>query len=313
MASKLTPRLVGPMAGAYIFMADNPEPTDPQKYYNYIPQAWSYIDFTRVDVLYVGPGGVQYADGRFGLYDSEKKDSLSSKNPTEIGSLATRFRCVLENARKQNPKIKIMISQWPNSCGEQHDGRYWGFDWTILTSDMVKNYADSVKAFVKEWDIDGYDIDYEYPNDVALAPNILNSIRTNLDALSKESDGRPFYLTAAVNTTYNLTGALSSLIIVNMMSYGSATLDMFTSLGMTVDQLTYGFCAEVIGGNCSADVRAAIAEFDTNNLAGIFQWRLNSPEYMENGYQAEKEFQRQIYYAVHPVTKGKGHDKKSKL
>jgi hypothetical protein len=310
MASKLTPRLVGPMAGAYIFIADNPEPIDPQKYYNYIPQAWSYIDFTRVDVLYVGPGGVQYADGRFGLYDSEKKDSLASKN---IGSLATRFRWVLENARKQNPNIKIMISQWPNSKGEQVSGRYWGFDWTILNTDMVKNYADSVKAFVKEWDIDGYDIDYETPNDVALTPKILNSIRTNLDALSKESDGRPFYLTAAVNTTYNLTGALSSLSIVNMMNYGSAQLDWFTNLKMTVDQLTYGFCAEKVCG--IPDVGAAIAEFDKNNLAGIFQWRLNSPEYMDpnTGYPAEKEFQRQIYYAVHPVTKEKGHDVKAKL
>jgi hypothetical protein len=82
---------------------------------------------------------------------------------------------------------------------------------------------------------------------------------------------------------------------------------------MTVDQLTFGFCAEVIGGGCDANIGAAIEAFKTDNLAGIFQWRLNSPEYMKTGYQEEKEFQRQIYYAVHPVTKEKGHDKEAKL
>ena len=312
------PRLAWPMAGAYIFLADNPEPTDPSKYYDYIPPAWSNIDFTTVDVLYVGPGGVQYEDGRFGLYDSEKKDSLATK---QIGSLATRFSWVVENARKQNPNIKIMISQWPNSEGEQADGRYWGFDWSkligqtpVITDSNITNYADSVKAFVKEWDIDGYDIDYEPQNIMERAPDILSSIRTKLDALSKDSDGRPFYVTACANDNTYLAKAVPSLSIVNMMTYpyGGSITSLFTSLGMTVDQLTRGFCAELDSG-CDAKLSPAIEAFNKEKLAGIFQWRLNSPEYMKTGYAEEKEFQRQIYDAIHPPTEGKGDEKEQNL
>jgi hypothetical protein len=48
----------------------------------------------------VGPAGVQ-ANGTFGLYNSVR-----------TGDLANRFKWILRTARAQNPRIKIIVSQW---------------------------------------------------------------------------------------------------------------------------------------------------------------------------------------------------------
>jgi hypothetical protein len=81
-----------PISTAWMYMSDDQQ-------YNIIPQTWSDINFKDVDVLNVGPAGVQ-SDGSFGLYNS-----------AETGDLANRFTWIIQTARSQNPNIKIIVSQ----------------------------------------------------------------------------------------------------------------------------------------------------------------------------------------------------------
>ena len=266
-----------PISTAWMYMSDNQQ-------YGTIPPTWSNINLKDVDVLNIGPGGIQ-SDGTFGLYNSPK-----------TGDLANRFRWIMNVARGQNPNIKIIISQW---WGDG-DG-IWGNALDSLKTDAaVSKYTDSVVAFVALYlsfkgGVDGYDIDYESNNVVDRLPTIASQIRTKLDALSKSKGGRPFYLTVSPADTTYLKPAVPSLNFVNMQTYGGSfglTPKDFTDLGLKSQQLLYGICPETGCGTRS--VSEVESEYTTNKLAGIHLWRLNSGNYIEEG-----QVQAQIYKFLH--------------
>ena len=266
-----------PISTAWMYMSDDQQ-------YNTIPPEWSEINFKDVDVLNVGPAGVQ-SDGSFGLYNS-----------SETGDLANRFRWIIQTARSQNPNLKIIVSQWwGNGTG------IWGSALDSLNTDAaITKYTDSLIAFLQAYlgvsgGVDGYDIDYENNNVVENLSTITSQIRTGMDKLSQDY-GRPFYLTASPASTAYLDTALTSLDLVNMQTYAGGsylTPGDFTQLGFTPSQLLYGICPET---NCGTrSVSEVENEYTENNLAGIHLWRLNSDNYVEEG-----EVQAQIYSFLHP-------------
>jgi hypothetical protein len=267
-----------PIAAAWMYMADD-------RSYATIPQAWTTIDFKKVDMLYVGPAGVQ-SDGTFGFYNS-----------TTTGDLATRFKWIMHTARSQNPNIKIIVSQWwGNGTG------VWGNPLNTLNTDAaIRKYTESVNTFLQSYllvsgGVDGYDIDYEDNNVVSNIWTITSQIRTELDALRRENGGRPFYLTVSPATITNLSTAVPSLHYVNMQTYAggkSLTPQQFTLLGLKPQQLLYGYCPET---RCSTPTIDEVkAQHKDNQLAGIHLWRLNS-----DNYQYEIEEQAKIYSFLHP-------------
>lgn len=270
--------IVPPIAAAWMYLSDDQQ-------YNTIPPTWSSIDFKDVDVLFVGPAGVQ-ADGTFGLYNS-----------AATGPLANRFKWVLQTARGQNPNIKIIVSQWWGSG----DG-IWGKALDSLKTDAaIREYTASVAAFLATYlgvsgGVDGYDIDYESNNVVSGAPTILSQIRSGLDALGKVSGGRQFYVTVSPAATTYLSEALPSLSYVNMQNYAGGyylTPQDFTALGLQPQQLLFGICPET---NCKTrSVPYVEAQYTQNDLAGIHLWRLNSDNYEEEG-----QVQAQVYSFLHP-------------
>lgn len=266
-----------PIAAAWMYMADDP-------HYDNVPAEWSQIDFGKVDVLYVGPAGVQSND-TFGLYSSPA-----------TGDLATRFRWILQNARAQNPGIKIIVSQWWGTG----DG-VWGDALDSLGSDAaISAYADSVAAFVQSYldvsgGVDGYDIDYEDNNVVSGIPALVSQVRARLDALGSANGGRPFYVTVSPAETAYLAQAAPSLNFVNIQTYAGGsglTPQDFTQMGMQPRQLLYGICPET---NCPSPSLAEVeSQYTQNNLAGIHLWRLNSDNYAE-----ENQVQAQVYSFLH--------------
>ncbi len=267
-----------PISTAWMYMSDDQQ-------YNTIPPTWSNINFKDVDVLNVGPAGVQ-SDGTFGLYNSPN-----------TGDLANRFKWVIQTARSQNPNIKIIVSQW---WGDG-DG-IWGDALDALNTDAaISKYTDSVAAFLQSYlsvsgGVDGYDIDYESNNVVSCTPTLTSQIRTKIDALGKANGGRPFYVTVSPADTTYLSTAVTSLNFVNMQTYAGSsylTPQDFTELGLKPQQLLYGICPET---NCGTrSVSEVEAEYTDNNLAGIHLWRLNSDNYVEEG-----QVQAQIYSFLHP-------------
>jgi hypothetical protein len=266
-----------PISTAWLYMSDD-------QAYNKIPAYWSSIDFRVVDVLYVGPAGIQ-ADGTFGLYKSPK-----------TGDLANRFKWVLQTARKQNPNIKIVVSQWWGNG----DG-IWGRPLSVLQSAAdIQKYTSSVRTFLAAWlktagGVDGYDIDYEANNVTANTATIAQQIRAQLSSLSKDSGGRPFYLTVSPAQTTYLKPAAGSLDFVNMQTYAGGsglTPKDFLQMGLKSTQLLYGICPET---NCPSPTLPQVKQaFTANKLAGIHLWRLNS-----DNHPYEGQVQKQVYDFLH--------------
>ena len=269
-----------PISAAWLYMSDDQD-------YNSIPQQWLEIDFRLVDVLFVGPLGLQ-ADGTFGLYDSDK-----------TGPLASRLRWVLQTARSpsQNPGIKIIVSQWWGSAPT-----IWGSDLSnVQSSQAAEQYADSVQVFLRTWlsvfgGIDGFDIDYEAGNVVENAPVILARVRSKLDGLSKAADGRPFFVTVSPSEVDHLQKAVPFLSYVNMQTYAGGydlTPEIFLDMKLKSKQLLYGICPET--GGRTRSVKEVEDEYTNNNLAGIHLWRLNS-----DNYKDELKVQKDIFAFLHP-------------
>ncbi len=267
-----------PISTAWMYLSDDQQ-------YNTIPPEWSNINFKDVDVLNIGPVGIQ-ADGTFGLYNS-----------SETGDLANRFKWVMQTARSQNPNIKIIVSQWWGN-----GANIWGSALNSLNGDdAICTYTDSVIAFLTSYldvsgGIDGYDIDYESNNVVESNTLICSQVRSGMDALSEAHGGRPFYLTVSPADLEYLDTLLDSVNLVNMQTYAGGkdlTPGDFTKLGYTSDQLLYGICPET---NCGTRTVAEVeAEYTDNKLAGVHLWRLNSDNYVQEG-----EVQAQIYAFLHP-------------
>jgi hypothetical protein len=271
-----------PISTAWMYLADD-------QAYNQIPAEWSAIDFSVVDVLTVGPAGIQDDKGTFGLYNSP-----------QTGDLAHRFKWVLQTARKQNPNIRIIVSQWwGDGTGK------WGDSLSSLRPADLRKYADSVRAFLAAYlntsgGVDGYDIDYEANNVLCSTAELTRTIRTELDHLSTATGGRRFYLTVSPARTTYLKDAVPSLDFVNMQTYAGGkglTPKMFTDMGLKPRQLLYGICPE---SDCDSPTLDEVKKaYTANKLAGIHLWRLNS-----DNYQHEGEVQRQVYKFLHGATAG---------
>jgi hypothetical protein len=266
-----------PISTAWVYMADD-------QAYNQIPAYWSAMDFRVVDVLTVGPAGIQ-ADGTFGLYNSPK-----------TGDLANRFKWIIQTARAQNPNIKIIVSQWwGNGAG------IWGSSLSALNSPAaIQKYTSSVRDFLAAYlktagGVDGYDIDYEANNVTSNTGVIAQQIRSQLASLSRASGGRPFYLTVSPASTTYLKDAVGSLDLVNMQTYAGGsglTPQNFLQMGLKSTQLLYGICPET---NCPSPSLPQVKKaFTVNKLAGIHLWRLNSDNHPHEG-----QVQKQVYDFLH--------------
>jgi glycosyl hydrolase family 18 (putative chitinase) len=269
-----------PISTAWFYMADE------KRGYDQIPPYWSQIDFRYVNILMVGPAGVQ-ANGTFGLYNS-----------AQTGNLANRFKWVIHTARSQNPSIKIIVSQWWGNG----DG-IWGRALSALKTDAdIQKYTSSVHDFLNMYlqtagGVDGYDIDYESNNVSSHTEAITRQIRAQLARLSEANRGRPFYLTVSPDSTSYLKEAVGSLDFVNMQTYAGGwdlTPKSFLDLGLKSTQLLYGICPETACRTRSlSEVKRAYTD---NKLVGIHLWRLNS-----DNYQQEGQVQRQVYNFLHGI------------
>lgn len=113
---------------------------------------------------------------------------------------ATRSLAGLTALRKDNPDLKIMLSVGGWGAGN--------FSEAAATEAARARFADTAVELVRRHDLDGVDIDWEYPghpgpgisysaDDKANFPLMLEAVRARLDALGKTQDGRHYLLTIA--------------------------------------------------------------------------------------------------------------------
>ena len=151
---------------------------------------------------------------------------------TNIETDTINFR-ILNGLKKTNPDLKILISI---------GGWSWSgnFSDAVLTPSSRKKFAKTSVDIVADYDLDGVDIDWEYPgqrgNDNVFRPEdkqnytlMFMEIRKELDKLSGKT-GKQYELTTAVGASYRyienteMDKAVKYLDYVNLMTY-----DFYTS------------------------------------------------------------------------------------
>ena len=135
----------------------------------------------------------------------------------------------LNALKEQNPDLKILISI---------GGWAWSknFSDAVLTAEGQKTFAKSAVEIIKKYDLDGVDIDWEYPAIEGAEGNIFRpedkqnytlmfaAIRAELDALEKETE-KKYLLTTAVGGSQEfidnteMAKAQEYLDYVNVMTY----------------------------------------------------------------------------------------------
>ena len=124
----------------------------------------------------------------------------------------------------RHPQLKIMIA-----CGGW--GGSGGFSEMARTAETRKKFVESVVAFLKEYKLDGLDIDWEYPGLPGIGNPYIPEDRENFTALMKElreAMGPDKVLTFAVagwqNFFYHvdLAAVMPSVTYMNVMSYDLA-------------------------------------------------------------------------------------------
>jgi len=280
-ASDETPTPPAPIAAAWFYLSDNHD-------YRNIPAEWQQITFDKVDVLYVGPGGIQEHND-FGLFDS-----------AQTGPLRHRFEWLVDQARRYNPDIKIVISQW---WGNGQD--VWGKPLSALQGeDALNAYVQSVADFISYYQtyeggryaLDGFDIDYEDNNVTADFPALAHKLKDALQVLSSQY-GKPLRLTLSPAAgEYLNPDSLAPFDYINMQSYAGGMdipPEAFLQESVPASKILYGICPET---NCDTyDEEDVLAKYRQYGLAGVHLWRLNSDNHVYEG-----QVQQRIYSALHP-------------
>ncbi|WP_109127176.1 glycoside hydrolase family 18 protein [Dyella sp. C11] len=169
---------------------------------------------------------INYAFGRLDI-----KGNVIFPSPVAGQTLAT-----LTGLRKINPNLKIVVS-----IGG------WGADYfsdVALTDATRQHMADSVAAFIEKYDVDGVDLDWEYPTfpgaGISHRPEdrrnfslLLETLRARLDKLGQAHDGKHYLLTIAAADAEFVEGIELERVSHSLDWFNLMTYDFHTSLTPT--------------------------------------------------------------------------------
>lgn len=171
----------------------------------------SLIDAKRLS--HINYAFVDIKDNRAWLHN-EKTDTVNFRKLNEL--------------KKINPDLKILISV---------GGWTWSknFSDAVLTDTATRNFSKSAADIVAKYDLDGVDIDWEYPGmkgdnntfrpeDRTGYTNMFKQLRKDMDALSKQT-GKKYLVTTAIGGSREFLQhtqmeiAQNYLDYINLMSY----------------------------------------------------------------------------------------------
>lgn len=186
------------------------------------PQIIAYV-FTRGQVLQPGQIAAQRVT-RINYAFANIKDGLIVEGyPTDAANYSA-----LNALKQQNPSLKVLASV---------GGWLWSgnFSDAVLTKQSRQAFIDSVIAFIERYNLDGLDIDWEYPGQVGAGNHFRPEDRENYTAVLKELRQRfnreekklhrRLYLSIATGTNANflvhteMGKAQKYVDTVNLMAY----------------------------------------------------------------------------------------------
>lgn len=205
-----------------------------------------------------------------------------------------RIREVVAAYREARPDGEVYISS--NFGEDEMDPRY------LQAAQDPGQFADSVVDFLQEYDLDGYDMDWEthqindYGDELR---SLLSSVSEAFQASELTPRGRHFQVTATIWPGVHdpdLVGSLEGLVDgINLMTYGPSdhydlvgNAGKYAAAGFPYTKMLAGVESEFgynnAGGVDTAESVAAKAQFvRDNDLMGMFSWRLDNDYRTEDG------------------------------
>jgi hypothetical protein len=198
----------------------------------------------------------------------------------------------IRDARKANPGIKILITLGynPGELSRIFSGPsgQWQQDAT--------NFANNLVAYLKHYDLDGFDVDWESPICNEITSQQFNLLFTAIRTVFQEQS-RYYYLTLSPAEVGTLDGSTVNACFdfVNLQLYSGFTDPAkFIAHGVSKSLLAYGAKFEPVNGVPYQSAQQAYQGYTSGGYTVATQWRLNS-----NDFNYEQAQQMILYRLVH--------------
>jgi hypothetical protein len=282
------PAADGRIAAAYWYLY--PDPNDDT--YPLVMAEQDRIPWTKINRLYVGFATVK---------EGELTDLPAGDTPEDLArrtEMQRRLREVVSLCRQNNPGCEIFIT---SNFGPDLDTEY------AAAAEDPQRFANSVVTFLKAYNLDGYDMDWESRSIDDYAPQLTSLLAACHDRFAAEGlspRGRPYLLThtvwPGVESPETVAGLRDSVDQLNLMTYGpgetynlASYADAYAQAGFPYGKMIGGVesengYGESGGHDTQESVAAKCAYVKANNLAGLFAWRIDNdmrPDGQAPGYE----------------------------
>lgn len=213
----------------------------------------------------------QFANGRV---DGNGNPYPLDPNDTD----GDRVAFVVETARKKNPSINIVVSLG------------WGANDTGNAASSPIAFADSLRALVQAYDLDGIDIDYE---STSVAPAAMLALAQEIRrSLNKIPSKRPkiMTITPARDDDREEGNAGLNKSVLDIFDYvmpqtyahgGNGTIaDWYAEQLGSYTRIVFGLDSEPPAD----DPTGFAGQVNSNHAAGLFAWRLNGDAFDQHSF-----------------------------
>jgi GH18 family chitinase len=274
----------GKVIAAYWYLY--PDPNDDT--YPLVMPAKEKIPWTKINRLYIGFATVN--DGV--LTDLPTGDSPG--DTARRAEMQRRIHEIVFLCRQNNPDMEIFIVS--NFDEKELDPRY------LAAAEDPQKFADSVVAYLKEYDLDGYDMDWESGQIDTYAPqltSLLSTCHATFAAAGPTPRGRSYLLThtvwPGVESPETVAGLKDSVDQLNLMTYGTGDkydlvsyANAYHDAGFPYEMMIGGLESEAeytdnVGPDTQESVAAKCGYVKAHHLAGLFVWRMDNDMRPDNG------------------------------
>jgi GH18 family chitinase len=210
----------------------------------------------------------------------------SADDTARRAEMQARIRNVVALCRQDNPDADIFIV---SNFGDDLDTEY------LAAAQDPQKFADSVVAYMREYDLDGYDMDWESRQIDDYAPqltSLLSACHATFAAAGNSPRSRPYLLThtvwPGVESAQTVAGLKDAVDQLNLMTYGpgdayglASYADSYHAAGFPYGKMIGGVESEGgYGENGGTDTQESVAAkcayVKAHNLAGLFEWRIDN-------------------------------------
>lgn len=256
-----------------------PDPNDDT--YSLVMSAQDQIPWKKINRLYIG-----FATVNDGIL-TDLPTGTSADDATQRSEMQRRIREIVTLCHENNPDAEIFITS--NFGGSDIDDQY------LAAAQDPQKFADSVLAYIKEYNLDGYDMDWESSriDDYATQlTTLLSTCHGTFATAGTNPHGSPYLLThtvwPGVESPQTVAGLKDSVDQLNLMTYGTGDkydlvlyADSYAAAGFPYDKMIGGVESEAGytdngGPDTQATVTAKCDYVKEHNLAGLFEWRVDN-------------------------------------